>query len=78
MWTANVDTWPEREKCTVFLLDEMHICEDLVFIKHMRTMIGYINPGDINTHSVKFERSLSKDMPTNTQEAPKSMLVFIV
>ena len=40
MYTANVDTCPERDKCTVLLLDEMHIYEDLVFIKHMRTIIA--------------------------------------
>ena len=27
---AKVDTCPERKKCVLLLLDEMHICEDLV------------------------------------------------
>ena len=76
--TAKVDTCPERERCTILLLDEMHIREDLVFDKHMRTMIGYTNLGDINTHLMKFERSLSEDTPNISQEAAKSMLVFMV
>ena len=48
MQAAAVDICPEREKCTILLLDEMHICKDLVFDKHTGAMIGFANLGDIN------------------------------
>jgi len=47
MQAAAVDTCPEREKCTILLLDEMHIREDLVFDKHTGAMIGFANLGNI-------------------------------
>lgn len=34
MKAAKVDSCPDREKCVVMLLDEMHLREDLVFDKH--------------------------------------------
>ena len=47
---AKVDSCPEREKCMLLLLDEMHIHEDLVFNKHTGAMIGFMNLGDVNDH----------------------------
>lgn len=77
MQAAAVDTCPEREKCTILLLDEMHIREDLVFDKHTGAMIGFANPGDINDHLVQFERSLAENKLTSPQLA-KTMMVFMV
>ena len=48
MKAAKVDPCPEREKCMILLLDEMHIREDLVFDKHTGAMVGFANLGDIN------------------------------
>ena len=50
MDAAKVKSCPELEKCTLFILDEMHIREDMVFDKHTGTMIGFANLGEINEH----------------------------
>ena len=77
MDTAEVGSCPEREKCTLLLLDEMHIREDLVFDKHTGTMIGFANLGEINDHLIQFERSLQDDTPMRPQLA-KTIMVFMV
>lgn len=46
--TAKVGSCPEREKCILLLLDEMHIREDLVFDKHTGNMVGFAHLGEIN------------------------------
>ena len=74
---AKVDSCPEREKNVIFLLDEMHIREDIVFDKHSGAMIGFTKLGDINDHLLKFERSLTEDQPSSPSLA-KSMMVFMV
>lgn len=58
---AWVDTCPDREKCIILLLDEMHIGEDLIFDKHTGNMIGFSNLGDINRHLLQFEKSVLED-----------------
>ena len=77
MQAAKVDTCPTREKCTILLLDEMHLREDLVFDKHTGAMIGFANLGDINDHLVQFEKCLMEDKPAPPQLA-KTMMVFMV
>ena len=47
---ANVDICSEREKYVVFLIDEMHVREDLVFDRYSGSIIGYSNLGDIINH----------------------------
>ena len=78
---ANLTTCPEREKCVLLLLDEMHIRQDLVFDKHTGEMIGFSNLGDINEYLVDFEKSVSDDNPPSLENAPKlakTMMVFMV
>lgn len=77
MKAAKVGSCPEREKCTILLLDEMRIREDLVFDKHTGAMVGFANLGDINDHLVHFEKSLTDDRPATSQLA-KTMVVFMV
>lgn len=77
MDAAKVKSCPEREKCTLLILDEMHIREDLVFDKHTGTIIGFANLGEINEHLMQFEKSLLDDTPLPPQPA-KTMLVFMV
>ena len=68
---------PEREKCVILLLDEMHIREDLVFDKHTGAIIGFTNLGDINDHLLHFEQSLSSSTPASPKLI-KTMMVFMV
>ncbi len=74
---ANLTTCPEREKCVLLLLDEMHIRQDLVFDKHTGEMIGFSNLGEVNQHLVEFEKSLSDDNVAAPKLA-KTMMVFMV
>ena len=77
MKAADVISCPERDKCVVLLLDEMHIQQDIVFDKHTGEMIGFANLGDINQHLMDFKQSLEN----NTKQPPKlakTMAVFMV
>lgn len=77
MKAADITACPEREKCVVLLLDEMHIRHDIVFDKHTGQMIGFANLGDINRHLIDFEQSIVN----NTKQSPKfakTMVVFMV
>ena len=74
--SAQVKACPERNKCVVLLLDEMHIREDLVYDKHTGELIGFTNLDDISNHLFAYEMALSDD-----EQPPmlaKSVLVFIV
>ena len=73
MEAAEVKTCPERNRCALLLLDEMHVREDLLYDKHKGELIGFTNLGDIND---AYEKAVSGD-----QEPPslaKSVPVFMV
>lgn len=74
---AKIVSCPERERCVILLLDEMHIRQDLVFDKHTGEMIGFCSLGDINDHLLKFERSLNNSDPVSPNLA-RTMMVFMV
>ena len=77
MQAAKVDTSPEREKCVLLLLDEMHIREDLVYDKHSGALVGFTDLGSITMHLLKFEKEIVDEKPPSTQLA-KTMMVFMV
>jgi hypothetical protein len=72
---AEMKSSPDRNKCVMLLIDEMHIRQDLVFDKHSGKMIGFANLGDINNHLIDFEQSISYH---NSPKFAKTMLVFMV
>ena len=76
---AKVDSCPERDKCTILLLDEMYIrdSEDLVYNKHSGEMVGFTNLGSINNHLADFEQSLVSGHDSSCSLA-KTMAVFMV
>ena len=76
MEAAEVRTCPERNKCVLLLLDEMHVREDLVYDKHEGELIGFTNLGDINDHLDAYEKALSDDQ--EPLSLAKSVLVFMV
>ena len=41
------------EKCTVLLIDEMYIKEDLVYDKYTGALVGFTNLGETNEHLLK-------------------------
>ena len=56
----------------------MHICEDIVFDRHLAAMIGFADLGKINEHLLHFERSTY--MQWSQVKAPqpaKTMFVFM-
>ena len=73
---AKLDSCEEREKYVILLLDEMHIKEDLVFDKHSGELIGFINLGDINSHLLALEQSLTSD--SSSPPLANSMMTFMV
>lgn len=74
---AKVATCPEREKCVLLLLDEMHIREDLVYDKHTGELIGFTNLGDTTNHLLAFEQSLANSSSLR-QPLARTMMVFMV
>ena len=76
MQAVKVNTCPEREKCTILLLDEMHVRADLVFDKHTGAMIGFAKLGDINDRLAQFEKLVLGSEPT--PQLAKTMMVFMV
>ena len=76
MESAQVKACPERNKCVLLLLDEMHIREELVYDKHTGELIGFSNLDNISNHLSAYEMALSGD-----EQPPmlaKSVLVFMV
>jgi len=77
MQAAKVDTCPEREKCVLLLLDEMHVREDLIYDKHSGALVGFANLGSITMHLLNFEKEIVGEKPPSTQLA-KTVMVFMV
>ena len=67
----------EFQKYVFLVMDEMHIKEDLVYNKHTGELVGFVNLGDINTHLLKYEQSLSGEDP-QTEPLAKSMFTIMV
>ena len=71
-----MDLSQERNRYLVLVMDEMHIKEELVYDKHLGTLVGFVNLGETNNHLLRFEDTLS------TSEKPRvlasSLLVFMV
>ena len=60
---AQVAKCEPREMCTLSVLDEMHIREDLVYDKHSSALVGFANLGDINNLLTAYEQSLLESPP---------------
>ena len=74
---AKIDSCEEYQKCVVMLIDEMYVKEDLVYDKHTGGLIGFVNVGDINSHLLAFEQSLSSTSTTQ-QDLATTMMMFMV
>ena len=78
MKAAEIATCPERNKCILLLLDEMHVREDLVYDKHSGEFIGFANLGNINSHLDAFEQALSSSSEDPPPALAKTVMVFMV
>ena len=74
---AKLTRCEEFEKCVIILMDEMYIKDELVYDKHSGSLVGFVNLGDINSHLLEFERSLSSKSSTADTLAT-TMMVFMV
>ena len=65
---VKVQSCPEREKCVLLILDEMHIREQLIFDKHSGAFVGFAHLSDIVDHLAKFEQEMSNEEVTKTRK----------
>jgi len=61
MSAAKVDSCPEREKCVIILLDEMHLKEDLLLDKHIGCLTEFWDLRDTNTQDMIFKLCVKYD-----------------
>ena len=47
----------EWQRCTVLLIDEIYVKEDLVYDKHTGALIGFTFLGETNDHLLKVKLS---------------------
>ena len=74
---AKLDQCEAREKYVILILDEMHVRENLVFDKHTGELIGFIDLGEINSHLLALERSLTESDSPDPPLA-NSMMTFML
>ena len=72
--TVNISQ--ERYQYVDLVLDEMHIKANLVYDKHVGTLIRFVNLGDVNNHLLQFESALTGD--GQTHQLANSMIVLMV
>ena len=60
---ANIDSIPEFQKYVCLVFDEIKVKEDLVYDKHLASLLGFVKMGDVNDHLSKFEENASSDIP---------------
>jgi len=71
MKEGRLEEWQKR---MVFIIDEIHIKEDLVFDKTTGELKGFIKLGNMNNYLLNLESSLSND----ASQFANSMSTFIV
>lgn len=49
--TEKYETWQRK---IVLIMDEMYICEGVVYDKHSGQIIGFMDMGDITNHLMRF------------------------
>ena len=68
----------ELAQYVLLIVNEMNICEDLVYDKFSGDLIGFVNLGDINQCLLAFEQSLNEELSTSTcTTLANSMVVFM-
>lgn len=73
---AKIDMPKEVKQHIVVVCDEVRVKDGIVYDKHSWQVIGFTNLGDINSHLLAFERSLSTDQLEPS--VAKYVLVFMV
>ena len=71
---ANVEN--DANRYVFLIMDEVYIKQDLVYDKHFKSVLGFVNIGDINNHLSQYEASLLGD--SGEPVLAKTMLVIMV
>jgi len=58
-------------------MDEIFIKSDLVYDKHERSLIGFVNIGDINNQILEFETMLESGGKANPPLAATMMMLMV-
>ena len=75
---VKIDKCAEREKYVMLLLDEMHVKQELVYNKSTGELVGFVNLGDVNTHLLELEKSLSSSPDEPSEILASTVLAFMV
>ena len=71
------DMSKEMNKYMGLVLDEVHIRADLVYDKHVGSLLGFVNLGEVNNHLMKFEGKIVGE-EEELQQLANSMVLFMV
>ena len=71
------DMSKEMNKYMGLVLDEVHIRADLVYDKHVGSLLGFVNLGEVNNHLMKFEGKVVGE-EEELQQLANSMVLFMV
>ena len=71
------DMSKEMNKYIGIVLDEVHIRADLVYDKHVGSLLGFVNLGEVNNHLMRFEGEVVGE-EEELQQLANSMVVFMV
>jgi hypothetical protein len=74
---AKIESCEEYQKCVIMLMDEMYVKDELVYDKHTGHVMGFVNLGDINSHLLAFEQSISQGS-TPPPSLATTVMVFMV
>ena len=55
------DLSKDLNRYVVFVIDEMHVKEELVYDKHEGSLIGFVNLGNINNQLLQLEAAMSQE-----------------
>lgn len=73
-----IEKCEEREKYVLLLLDEMHVKQELVYDKSTGELVGFVNLGDLNTHLLALEKSMSSSPNESSEVLVSTVMAFMV
>ena len=77
MQANDMPSCPDWKKLVAILVDEMYICEDLVYDKHSGKLIGFTSLGVISDQLLSSKTGAEGDCD-NQHKLAKTMMVFMV
>ena len=79
MKEAKLEEIPDHQKYVALIFDEVKIKEDLVYNKHSRELIGFVDICDVHEHLTALEQScLLIETSDSSPKLATHMLVFMI